>query len=143
MKVRRNIRMSSHSKGRLARFLTMLLATIAVLFTFATCAAAQEESAPKVELYGGYSFFHPGANVHGELPGAIAPLSSRLEANPRGFGGTVTFNFNRWLGISFDGSDHWGSGEAGILKKIDDAGFRQLLRGPKDYIPHPSFFPLR
>ena len=123
--------MSSHSKGRLARVLTMLLATIAVLFTFATCAAAQEESAPKVELYGGYSFFHPGANVNGELPGAIAPLSSRLEANPRGIGGTLTFNFNRWLGISFDGSDHWGSGEKTIFKTIDDAGFANFSVGPK------------
>src|ERR1700675_5129273 len=114
--------MSSHSKGRLARVLTLLLATIAVLFTFATCAAAQEESAPKVELYGGYSFFHPGADVHGQLPDSVLPLSSRLEANPRGFGGTVTFNFNRWLGISFDGSDHWGSGEKTIFKPINAAG---------------------
>ena len=123
--------MSSHSKGRLARVLSMLLATFAILFTFATCATAQEESAPKVELYGGYSFFHPGANVNGEIPGAIAPLSSRLEANPRGFGGTITFNFNRWLGLSFDGSDHWGSGEAGLPRQIDDAGFANFSIGPK------------
>jgi outer membrane protein OmpA-like peptidoglycan-associated protein len=123
--------MSSHSKGRLARVSTMLLATIAVLFTFATCAAAQEESAPKVELYGGYSFFHPGANVNGELPGAIAPLSSRLEANPRGLGGTLTFNFNRWLGLSFDGSTDWGSGEAGLVRRIDDAAFANFSVGPK------------
>jgi outer membrane protein OmpA-like peptidoglycan-associated protein len=109
----------------------MLLATIAVLFTFATRAAAQEESPPKVELYGGYSFFHPGANVNGELPGAIAPLSSRLEANPRGFGGTLTFNFNRWLGLSFDGSTDWGSGEAGLQRRIDDAAFANFSVGPK------------
>ena len=68
--------MSSHSKGRLARVLTMLLATIAVLFTFATPVAAQDGPAPKVELYGGYSFFHPGADVHGQLPGAFAPATT-------------------------------------------------------------------
>ena len=123
--------MSSHSKGRLARVLTMLLATIALLFTFATPAAAQDGPAPKVELYGGYSFFHPGADVHGQLPGGLLPVSSRLEANPRGIGGSVTFNFNRWLGITFDGSDHWGSGEKTIFKTIDDTGLANFSVGPK------------
>jgi len=109
----------------------MLPATIAFLFTFATCVAAQEQPVPKVELYGGYSFFHPGADVHGQLLGGLLPLSSRLEANPRGIGGSVTFNFNRWLGITFDGSDHWGSGEVGIQKTIDDTGFANFSVGPK------------
>jgi len=58
----------------------MLPAMIAILCTFTTLAAAQDQPAPKWELYGGYSFFHPGADVHGQLPGALLPLSSRLEA---------------------------------------------------------------
>jgi len=120
--------MSSHSKGRV---LSMLPAMIAALFAFGSLAAAQEQPAPKWELYGGYSFFHPGADVHGQLPGALLPLSSRLEANPRGFGGTITLNFNHWLGISFDGSDHWGSGEKTLFKTIDDAGFANFSVGPK------------
>jgi len=109
----------------------MLSAIIAVLFMFATLAAAQDQPVPKVELYGGYSFFHPGADVHGQLPGGLLPVSSRLEANPRGLGGSVTFNFNHWLGITFDGSDHWGSGEVGLQKKIDDAGLATFSVGPK------------
>jgi len=76
----------------------MLPAIFAVLYAFATPAAAQDQPAPKWELYGGYSFFHPGADVHGQLPGALLPLSSRLETNPRGFGGTVTYNFQPLAG---------------------------------------------
>ena len=123
--------MSSQSKRHPGRVLVMLPAIIAVLCAFATRASAQDQPAPKWELYGGYSFFHPGADVNGQLPGALLPLRSRLEANPRGFGGTVTYNFNHWLGISFDGSDHWGSGEAGLQRSIDDTGFANFSIGPK------------
>jgi hypothetical protein len=47
--------MSSNSKGRLARFFTAMPVTIAILCTFSAVAAAQEQPAPKWELYGGYS----------------------------------------------------------------------------------------
>jgi hypothetical protein len=101
--------MSSHSKGRL---LTMLLAIVTFLFAFATLAAAQDQPAPKWELYGGYSFFYPHANIHGQLPGALLPLpGTRLESNPRGAGASVTYNFNHWFGLTLDTSTHWGSGE--------------------------------
>ncbi len=123
--------MSSQSKRHPGRVLAMLSAMIAVLCMFGTLAAAQDQPAPKWELFGGYSFFHPGADVHGQLPGALFPISSRLEANPRGIGGSVTYNFNRWLGITFDGSDHWGSGEIGLSKTIDDAGLANFSVGPK------------
>ena len=69
--------MSSQLKSHPGRVLAMLPAMIATLCMFATLAAAQDPPGPKVELFGGYSFFHPGADVHGQLPGAISPLSSR------------------------------------------------------------------
>jgi outer membrane protein OmpA-like peptidoglycan-associated protein/opacity protein-like surface antigen len=133
--------MSSHLKGRLARVLTVLSATIVVLFPFATAAVAQEPPAPKWELYGGYSFFHPGADIHGQLPGALLPLSSRLEVNPRGAGASVTYNFNRWFGLTLDTSTHWGSGEAGLPRRIDDAAFSTLSFGPKVTFRHEHFSP--
>src|SRR4029077_20135565 len=102
MKIRRNIRMSSQSKSHPGRISAMLTAMIAVLCTFATLAAAQNQPAPKWELFGGYSFFPPGADIHGQLPGARLPLSSRLEANPRGAGASITYNFNRWFGLTLD-----------------------------------------
>jgi len=118
----------------------MLSAMIVVLCMFATRAAAQDQ-APKWELYGGYSFFHPGADVHGQLPGALLPLSSRLEVNPRGVGLSATYNFNRWLGLTLDTSTHWGSGETGISSRIDDAAFSNLSLGPKVTFRHTHVSP--
>jgi outer membrane protein OmpA-like peptidoglycan-associated protein/opacity protein-like surface antigen len=123
--------MSSQSKSHPGRVLAMLPAMIAVLFAFATLAAAQDQPAPKWELYGGYSFFHAGADVHGQLPGALSPISSRIEANPRGVGLSGTYNFNNWLGLTLDASTHWGSGESTLFHRIDDAAFSNLSIGPK------------
>jgi outer membrane protein OmpA-like peptidoglycan-associated protein/opacity protein-like surface antigen len=123
--------MSSQSKSHPGRVLAMLPAMIAVLCTFATLAAAQEGPAPKWELYGGYSLFHSGADVFGQLPGALLPISSRLEVNPRGAGASLTYNFNHWFGLTLDTSTHWGSREAGLVKRIDDAAFSNLSFGPK------------
>jgi outer membrane protein OmpA-like peptidoglycan-associated protein/opacity protein-like surface antigen len=109
----------------------MLTAVMAVMFAFATDAAAQEPPPPKWELFGGYSFFAPAADVHGELPGALLPLSSRLESNPRGVGLSATYDFNRWFGLTLDASTHWGSGESTLFNRLDDAAFSNLSLGPK------------
>jgi outer membrane protein OmpA-like peptidoglycan-associated protein/opacity protein-like surface antigen len=124
--------MSSQSKSHPARVLAMLPAMIAVLFTFATLAAAQDQPVPKWELYGGYSFLYPHSDVHGQLPGAALPFpGTRLESNPRGAGASLTYDFNHWFGLTLDTSTHWGSGEATIARRIDDAAFSNLSLGPK------------
>jgi outer membrane protein OmpA-like peptidoglycan-associated protein len=133
--------MSSHSKGHFARVLAALPAMIALLCALAPAAAAQNQPAPKWELYGGYSFFHPGADVHGQLPGALLPLTSRLESNPRGAGASVTYNFNRWFGLTLDTSTHWGSGETTLFRRIDDAAFSNLSFGPKITFRHEHISP--
>jgi outer membrane protein OmpA-like peptidoglycan-associated protein len=92
---------------------------------------AQDQPAPKWEIYGGYSFLYPNANLHVLLPGGLFPVSSPLESNPRGLGGSVTYDFNRWFGLTLDGSTHWGSGESSLGRTIDDAGFSNLSFGPK------------
>ena len=123
--------MSSHSHNPCGRVAVMRLALVAILCSIGTLAAAQDQPAPKWELFGGYSFFHPGADVHGLLPGGISPVSSRLEPNPRGAGLSLTYDFNRWFGLTLDASTHWGSGETGLDRKIDDAAFSNLSFGPK------------
>lgn len=133
--------MVAHSNRRLARALTMLSAIVAALCMFGTVAAAQNQPAPKWELFGGYSFLYPGANINGQLPGALLPLSSRLESNPRGAGASVTYNFTDWFGLTLDTSTHWGSGETGLVKRIDDAAFSNLSFGPKITFRHNRFSP--
>ena len=123
--------MSSQSKSHPNWVLAVLPAMLAVLCTFATLAEAQDQPAPKWELFGGYSFLYPNADVHAVLPGGVLPLSSALESNPRGVGASITYDFNRWFGLTLDGSTHWGSGETGLGMRIDDTGFSNLSFGPK------------
>jgi outer membrane protein OmpA-like peptidoglycan-associated protein/opacity protein-like surface antigen len=123
--------MSSRSQNPYGRVAVMGLAVLAALCSIGTLAAAQEQPAPKWELFGGYSFFDPATNVHGLLPGGFLPVSSRVESNPHGVGGSVTYNFNRWFGLTADASGHWGSGENGVGSRIDDAAFYNASMGPK------------
>jgi len=130
---------SSHSHRHYGPFAAKLLAAFAVL-CMVTFAAAQEQPAPKWELYGGYSFFHPGADIHGVLPLGLLPVSSRLEPNPRGIGASVTYDFNRWFGLTLDSSTFWNSGEVGT-DRVDDTALSNLSLGPKFTFRHHRFSP--
>jgi outer membrane protein OmpA-like peptidoglycan-associated protein len=123
--------MSSRSQNSCGRVAVLRLAVVAVLCSVGALATAQDQPAPKWELFGGYSFFDPGANVHGLLPGGLLPAASRLESNPRGVGVGVTYNFNRWFGLTADASGHWDSNETGLTGRIDDAAFYNVFMGPK------------
>ncbi len=123
--------MSSQSKCHPVRFAVKILAMIAVLCACIAPVTAQEQPVPKVELFGGYTYFYPGADVHGQLPGALFPISSHLESNPRGAGASLTYDFNRWFGLTLDTSTDWGSREVTLARRIDDAAFSNLSFGPK------------
>ena len=133
--------MSSNSKNPCGSVAVMRLAVVAGLCSVGTLAAAQDQPAPKWELFGGYSFFYPGADVHGVLPGGLLPVTSRLESNPRGAGASLTYNFNHWFGLTLDSSTHWGSGETALSKRIDDAAFSNLSFGPKITFRSAHFSP--
>jgi len=109
----------------------MRLAVVAVLCGLGTLAAAQDGPAPKWELYGGYSAFYPGCTVYGLLPGGTAPVSSCLTWDPRGAGASITYDFNRWFGLTVDSSGQWGSGKSGVAARIDEVEFFKLSAGPK------------
>ena len=123
--------MSSQSHNPCGRVAVLLLAVVAVLGSLGTLAAAQDRPLPKWELYAGYSFFYPGTDVHGLLLGGVLPASSPLESNPRGLGASVTYDFNRWIGLTADISGNFSSGEGGTVMRIDDAEFFNLSVGPK------------
>ncbi|MGA2857964.1 MAG: OmpA family protein [Candidatus Sulfotelmatobacter sp.] len=123
--------MSSHSHNPCGRVAVMRLAVVAVLCGLGTLAAAQDGPAPKWELYGGYSAFYPGCTVYGLLPGGTAPVSSCLTWDPRGAGASITYDFNRWFGLTVDSSGQWGSGKSGVAARIDEVEFFNLSAGPK------------
>jgi outer membrane protein OmpA-like peptidoglycan-associated protein len=131
----------------------MLIAAFAVLCSAGTLAQAQDQTSisapaphpitnhdrtfPRWELFGGYSFLYPGANLHYINPGATLPVSLRQESNPRGVGASVSYNFTRWLGVTGDFSGDWGSGEggpdlaAGYIGTLDDSELYTASIGPK------------
>src|ERR1022692_1559169 len=123
--------MSSHSHNPCGRVAVMRLAVVAVLWSLGTLAAAQDGPAPKWELYGGYSAFYPGCTVYGLLPGGTAPVSSCLTWDPRGAGASITYDFNRWFGLTVDSNGQWGSGKSGVAARIDEVEFFNLSAGPK------------
>jgi outer membrane protein OmpA-like peptidoglycan-associated protein len=123
--------MSSHSHSSCGRVPVAQLAVVAVLCSLGTLAAAQDQPAPKWEVFGGYSFLYPHANVNGLLPGGELPVGSPVESNPRGAGASITYNFNRWFGLTGDISGNLSSGETGVAKRIDDAEFFNFSAGPK------------
>lgn len=99
--------------------------------------APQDHTFPRWEVFGGYSFLYPGANLQYINPGATLPVSVRQESNPRGLGGSVTYNFRRWLGLTGDFSGDWKDGEggpnlsAGYMGTIDDSNLYSASIGPK------------
>jgi outer membrane protein OmpA-like peptidoglycan-associated protein len=121
----------THTHNPRGRVTVALLAMFAILCSLGTLAAAQDQPAPKWELYGGYSAFYPGCNVYGLLPGGVLPVSSCLKWNPRGAGATVTYDFNRWLGLTADVSGHWGNGESTLAERIENVDFYNVSAGPK------------
>src|SRR6202035_341762 len=46
-------------------------------------------------------------------------------------GGSLTYDFKRWFGLTLDGSGHWGAGETVLAKRIDDTAFYNISFGPK------------
>lgn len=123
--------MSSHSHNPCGFVSATLMSVVAVLCSLGTFAAAQDQPAPKWELYGGYSALYPGCNVNGLLPGGVLPVTSCLKWDPRGLGASVTYDFNRWLGLTVDSSGQWGSGNRGVATRIDQVEFFNLSAGPK------------
>ena len=121
--------MSSHSQSNPGPRAIRLVALVVGLCFLGGLARAQEQPAPKVEIFGGYSFIYPNARLH-----AINPIiDANQESNNRGIGAGVTYNFNRWLGLTADFSGTlWGSGETPAqLLLLDDAQFYNFSVGPK------------
>jgi hypothetical protein len=123
--------MASYSKVRWDRIAGISFALVAMLCGVGTLASAQEQSAPKVELFGGYSYFNPGADFHGLIPGALDPISGCLCSTPRGAGVSATYEFNRWLGLTGDMSGHWGTHQTTLANKLGQSSFYNLSVGPQ------------
>src|SRR6185312_7097581 len=63
-----------------------------------TAAFAQDQPTPKVDIFGGYSWYNAGGTV-GTIP---------LKSDAKGFGVATTYNFSQYMGVVVDADVHWG-----------------------------------
>src|SRR3954453_5475247 len=75
------------------------LMAIIVLGLTSSAVLAQDQPVPKVDVFGGYSWYDPGLRVNG----------LKLDSNAKGFGVGITYNFNKNFGFTLDGAGHFGS----------------------------------
>ena len=83
----------------LRRFVSILLVSAVALCAPLTL-YAQKEGPSDIELFGGYSWYHPGDDTF---------LPSHFNT---GWGAAATINVNNWLGFTGDGSGHYENGDA-------------------------------
>ncbi|HWR13366.1 MAG TPA: outer membrane beta-barrel protein [Terriglobales bacterium] len=77
----------------------LLVLAIFVIGLMSSAVLAQEATVPKVDIFAGYSWYDAGMRVNG----------MKLDSNPIGFGAAITYNANKWLGLTLDGAGHLGS----------------------------------
>ena len=77
----------------LRRFLPMLL-VFALVLCLPSLLAAQSTDAPQAEIFLGYSWYHMG--------GQITPSLFNVPDFKKGAGLQVTYNLNRWAGLTAD-----------------------------------------
>jgi len=89
------------STPRASRLLVMGAFAILTSLFFTTSAIAQNDSTPKIDIFVGYQWMHPGATVPvGSDP--TNPTAFKLPDMAKGFGSAVTYNFDPHVGLEAD-----------------------------------------
>jgi outer membrane protein OmpA-like peptidoglycan-associated protein len=85
--------------------LAMVSMLCLVLFS-PTTLVAQDDETPKYDLFVGYQWLHPGGDV--PVPGSqAAPAAVQIPDMPKGFGASLTYNFNQNFGFEGDFGHNW------------------------------------
>jgi len=76
-----------------------------ILVVVSGAALAQDEEAPKVDVFVGYQWLNPGITVP---TSATSPVpGTKLPSMAKGLGATATYNFSKIWGLSIDGGGNW------------------------------------
>jgi hypothetical protein len=97
--------MSRYLKVR--RYLPVCAVGILVLMAFCTVATAQDDVVPKVEIFTGYSWLHPGGTVPQPGLPAATPVGVKIPDMDRGFVVAPAYNFNNIFSLEGDISHNW------------------------------------
>jgi len=120
-----------------SRMAITLVALVAIVTVCALAASAQE-TAPRAEVFVGYSWANVGgpAAVGPNVPGVPFTQNSptqNLKDIPLGFGGAFSYNFNKWFSVAADYSGHYG--------KSDHADLQTVAVGPQLHLRSEHFSP--
>ncbi len=72
---------------------------VVLMLSLLACSAVAQETAPRIDIFGGYAWLRPGEGTVATVP---------LKNTPGGWGAAMTYNFTRALGLTFDGGAHYG-----------------------------------
>src|SRR5579862_6644509 len=78
-----------------------LMVTLAV-FLLSAITLAQQGETPKVEVFAGYQWLHPGGTVPAPGLSLNAPVGLELQNLPAGGGASLTYFFSNHLGLEGD-----------------------------------------
>ena len=99
--------------GKLSSPIVAALALMSLAVFFPTSLRAQDDQSSKYDLFVGYQWLHPGGDV--PIPGTQAnPASAKIPDMPKGFGASLTYNFNQNFGFEGDFGHNWDSYETTV-----------------------------
>ncbi|MGA7217454.1 MAG: OmpA family protein [Candidatus Sulfotelmatobacter sp.] len=102
--------MSVRSAGHKGRLLISLFTIVAGLF-LPSPASAQSDANPKWDLFLGYQWLHPGGSVPAAFGDPNNPTPFVVPDMGKGFGSSLTYNFDPHFGLEADLGHNWGSGD--------------------------------
>src|ERR1700674_626898 len=85
-----------------APFLSAVFLSVLAVLLISVTALAQEESTPKIEIFVGYQWLHPGGTVPSPFHSPSAPVAQKLDDIPQGAGASLTYNFTPHWGLEGD-----------------------------------------
>jgi outer membrane protein OmpA-like peptidoglycan-associated protein len=118
---------SSSLRGRASAGLLVALS----VFLVSSPLLAQSDSNPKWDLFVGYQWLHPGGTVPGQPADPSNPTPFTLPDMAKGFGTSLTYNFDKHVGMEADFGHNWRDGNYELTGSIgprfmwrtDDANF--------------------
>src|SRR5215471_18199746 len=69
---------------------------------------AQNDNNPKWDLFVGYQYLNPGGTVPAPFGDPNNPTPFKIPAMAKGFGSSLTYNFDPHWGMEFDLGHNWG-----------------------------------
>jgi outer membrane protein OmpA-like peptidoglycan-associated protein len=93
----------------------LALVALAAVVTLTSSIAPAQETAPRLDIFGGYSWLHPGGNI--AIQGPAGPTLSMQPTFPmsdetRGWDAAVAYNFNKWVALEGDAGKHYCSNQS-------------------------------